>query len=393
MGKRTLRDLNVAGKRVLIRVDFNVSLDRGKVNSDQRILAALPTIEYLINQKAKVILCSHLGRPKGKVVEELRLAPVAERLSQLLGRSVIYVRDCLGKEVEQKVAQLREGEVMLLENLRFCPEEEENSVDFAGSLASLADIFVNDALSISHRAHASTVGVAQYLPAVAGFSMERELEYLGKVLTTPAHPFAALIGGAKVKDKIGLLEKISRKVDVLLIGGGMANTFLKAQGWEVGSSRVEEDKLDFARNLLKEVSENEGRLLLPSDVVIATGLESTEVKMVRLGEMPSGWQILDIGPQTVQRFAEELKKCRLIFWNGPLGVFSLPAFAQGTQALAEILAGLEATTVVCGGDTAAAVEKLGLTSHMSFISMGGGASLRFLEGATLPGVAALLDQE
>ncbi len=395
MKKQTVREREVAGRRILVRVDFNVPLDkaRGKVNSDQRLLAVLPTINYLIEQGAKVILCSHLGRPGGKVVEELRLAPVAQRLSELLGRRVIYVRDCIGPEVEREVAQLREGDILLLENLRFHPGEENNDPEFARALANLAEIFVNDALSVSHRAHASTVGVTHYLPAVAGFLMEKELDYLGRVLTIPARPFAVLIGGAKVADKIGLLERISQKVDVLLIGGGMANTFLKAQGWEVGNSRVEEDKLDFARHLLQEVSDNDGQLLLPSDVVVARGLDSGEVRTVRVGEVPPGWQILDIGPQTVQQFAKELKRCKLILWNGPMGVFEHPPFARGTWALAEILAGVEATTIVCGGDSAAALEKLGLTSQMSFVSMGGGASLRFLEGATLPGVAALLDRE
>ena len=395
MKKQTVREREVAGRRILVRVDFNVPLDkaRGKVNSDQRLLAVLPTINYLIEQGAKVILCSHLGRPGGKVVEELRLAPVAQRLSELLGKRVIYVRDCIGPEVEREVAQLREGDILLLENLRFHPGEENNDPEFARALANLAEIFVNDALSVSHRAHASTVGVTHYLPAVAGFLMEKELDYLGRVLTIPARPFAVLIGGAKVADKIGLLERISQKVDVLLIGGGMANTFLKAQGWEVGNSRVEGDKLDFARHLLQEVSDNDGQLLLPSDVVVARGLDSGEVRTVRVGEVPPGWQILDIGPQTVQQFAKELKRCKLILWNGPMGVFEHPPFARGTWALAEILAGVEATTIVCGGDSAAALEKLGLTSQMSFVSMGGGASLRFLEGATLPGVAALLDRE
>ena len=395
MKKQTVREREVAGRRILVRVDFNVPLDkaRGKVNSDQRLLAVLPTINYLIEQGAKVILCSHLGRPGGKVVEELRLAPVAQRLSELLGKRVIYVRDCIGPEVEREVAQLREGDILLLENLRFHPGEENNDPEFARALANLAELFVNDALSVSHRAHASTVGVTHYLPAVAGFLMEKELDYLGRVLTIPARPFAVLIGGAKVADKIGLLERISQKVDVLLIGGGMANTFLKAQGWEVGNSRVEEDKLDFARHLLQEVSDNDGQLLLPSDVVVARGLDSGEVRTVRVGEVPRGWQILDIGPQTVQQFAKELKRCKLILWNGPMGVFERPPFARGTWALAEILAGVEATTIVCGGDSAAALEKLGLTSQMSFVSMGGGASLRFLEGATLPGVAALLDRE
>ena len=395
MKKQTLKEREVAGKRVLVRVDFNVPLDKasGKVNSDQRLLAALPTINYLIEHRARIILCSHLGRPGGKVVEELRLAPVAQRLSELLGRRVIYVRDPIGPEVEREVAKLGEGDVLLLENLRFHPGEENNDPEFARALANLAEIFVNDALSVSHRAHASTVGVTHYLPAVAGFLMEKELDYLGRVLTIPARPFAVLIGGAKVADKIGLLERISQKADALLIGGGMANTFLKAQGWEVGSSRVEEDKLDFARHLLQEVSSSDGQLLLPSDAVVARGLDSGEVRTVRVGEVPPGWQILDIGPQTVQQFARELKRCKLILWNGPMGVFERPPFARGTWALAETLAGLEATTIVCGGDSAAALEKLGLTSQISFVSMGGGASLRFLEGATLPGVAALLDRE
>ncbi len=394
MKKQTIREIDVAGKRVLVRVDFNVPLDKatGKVKSDQRLLAVLPTIQYLAHQKAKVILCSHLGRPGGKVIEELRLAPVAQRLSELLGRQVLHVRDCVGEEAEQGVAQLREGEALLLENLRFHPGEEANEAHFAKSLANLADIFVNDAFSVSHRAHASTVGITRYLPAVAGFLMEKELEYLGRVLAVPAHPFAVLIGGAKVGDKIGLLEKISQKVDVLLVGGGMANTFLKAQGWQVGSSRVEEDKLDFAQRLLKEVSDNRGQLLLPSDVVVATRPDSAEGKTIKLGEVPLGWQILDIGPQTIKQFAKKLKQCRLILWNGPMGVFEQPAFARGTWSLAEVLAGLKATTIVCGGETAAALERLGLTSQMSFVSMGGGASLRFLEGATLPGVAALLER-
>lgn len=394
MNKKTVRDIDVAGKRVLVRVDFNVPQDKktGEITDDTRIKAALSTIKYLVDHKAKVILCSHLGRPKG-VTPELTLKPVAQRLGKLLGQPVPIAGDCVGPRAEGVAAALNEGGVLLLENLRFHDEEEKNDPGFAKSLASLAEMYVNDAFGTAHRAHASTVGVTKYLPAVAGFLMEKELVYLGQALAEPRRPFAMVVGGAKVSDKITMLENILPKVDSLVIGGGMANTFLKAQGYDVGKSKVENEQLDFAKGLIAKAKEKGVNLLLPVDAIAAEKFEAASPSQtVLVDKVPKDWQILDIGPQTVMRFSEEIKKAHTVVWNGPLGVFEFPAFARGTQAIASLLARLDATTIIGGGDTAAAVEQQGLASKMTHVSTGGGASLEFLEGKMLPGVAALLDK-
>jgi phosphoglycerate kinase len=388
--KKTIGDVEVGGKRVLVRVDFNVPLAEGKVADDTRIRAALPTINYLLEQGAKVILMSHLGRPKGRVVDELRLDPVAERLTELLGRPVRKLDDCVGPEVETAVAEMRPGDVILLENTRFHAEDESNDPAFARKLASLADIFVNDAFGAAHRAHASTVGVAEYLPAVAGFLMEKELTFLGQVLTAPEHPFMAILGGAKVSDKIGVIDNLLTKVDGLLIGGGMANTFLKAQGYEICQSLVEDDSLDVARETLKRAGE---KLALPVDVVVADRFDAeANSEIVSVDQVPEDWRILDIGPETVDLFKQRLAGARTVVWNGPMGVFEFPRFAAGTEAIARILAESGATTIIGGGDSVAAVEQAGLADKMTHISTGGGASLEFLEGKELPGVAALLER-
>jgi phosphoglycerate kinase len=402
--KKTVRDLDVKGKRVLVRVDFNVPLDGGKVADDTRIRAALPTIRYLMEREARVILMSHLGRPKGKVKEELRLVPVAERLAQLLDRSVAMAVDCVGEEVEIAVDRLMPGGVLLLENLRFHPGEEANDPEFVNQLASLGDIYVNDAFGTAHRAHASTEGVAHHLPAVAGFLMEKELSFLSKALESPEHPFVAILGGAKISDKIGVVDNLLGRVDALLIGGGMANTFLKAQGHQVGQSLVEEESLPLAQELLGKAGR---KLILPVDAVVADRfdaeaqsktislLPSLELGGGRGGgkeEVPEEWRILDIGPATVERFAQELSTAQTIVWNGTMGVAEFPRFAAGTQAIIEILAESQAVTIVGGGDTAAAVQQAGMVEKMTHVSTGGGASLKLLEGKTLPGVAALDDR-
>ena len=394
MNKKTLRDIDVTGKRVLVRVDFNVPLDKstGEISDDTRIRAVLPTINYLVDHRAKIILCSHLGRPKG-VTPELSLAQVAKRLSILLGRLVQLAADCVGPKAEQAVAALKDGEVLLLENVRFHAGDEDNDPDFAKSLASLAEIYVNDAFGTAHRAHASTTGVAQYLPAVAGFLMEKELLFLGKALADPKRPFAMIVGGAKVSDKITMLENILPKVDALIIGGGMANTFLKAQGYDVGKSKVESEQLDFARGLISKAKEKGIQLMLPSDVVVAERFEAgSPSQTVRVDKVPKDWLILDIGPETVSRFSKEIEKCHTVVWNGPMGVFEFPAFAKGTQTIMSLLAKLDATTIIGGGDTAEAVQRQGLANKMTHVSTGGGASLNFLEGKVLPGVAVLLDK-
>ena len=395
MAKQTVRDIEVKGKRVLVRVDFNVPLDaEGIILDDSRIRAVLPTVKYLLAEGAKVILCSHLGRPKGKVVAELRLAPVGQRLSELLGHQVTYVRDCIGAEVGQAAQRLKQGDVLLLENLRFHPEEEENKPEFARALAGLAEIFVNDAFGTAHRPHASTAGIANYLPAVAGFLMEKELEVLGKMLRRPAHPFAAVIGGAKVGDKVGLLEKILGKVDLLLIGGGMSCTFLRAKGYEVGRSAVELDKLSAARRVMERANRKSVPLFLPSDVVVAEGFDAfAHSLIVPIAEVPQGCYIMDIGPETIDQFTSKLQSCQTVFWNGPMGVFEFPKFSYGTSCIAKTLADLKATTIIGGGSTAEAVVEQGLEDKMTYVSTGGGASLRFIEGRTLPGVEALRDRE
>ncbi len=391
MDKKTIRDIQVAGKRVLVRVDFNVPLDKaGNITDDTRIRAALPSIQYLRDKGAKVILCSHLGRPKGKVAEEFRLTPVAKRLSELLGAPVTKTDDCIGPEVAKVVAAMKPGDVVLLENLRFYAEEEANDAGFARKLASLADLYVNDAFGTAHRAHASTEGVTHYLPGVAGFLMERELNFLGKALAAPTRPFVAILGGAKVSDKIGVIENLLPKVDQLIVGGGMANTFLKAQGYEVGASLLEADKIDLAKDLLKRAG---SKLLLPVDVVVADDFKAeARHQTVAMDKVPAGWRILDIGPKSTETFGAVLKKAKTVVWNGPMGVFEFPAFAAGTVAIAKALASTSATTIIGGGDSAAAVEQAGVADKMTHISTGGGASLEFLEGKLLPGVAALQDK-
>jgi len=390
MNKKTVRDVDVRGKRVLVRVDFNVPLAEGKVTDDTRIRAALPTIEYLLERGATVLLASHLGRPKDRVVEGLRMFPVAERLSELLGRPVIKLDDCVGPEVEAAAKAAKAGDVVLLENTRFHPEEEKNVPAFAAQLASLAEVYVNDAFGSAHRAHASTEGVARYLPAVSGLLMEKELEYLGGALAAPKRPFIAILGGAKVSDKIGVIQNLLSRVDALLIGGGMANTFLKASGYDVADSLVEDGSLETARELLEQAG---SKLVLPVDVTVADRFDAEAfAQVVAVANVPAGWRILDIGPRTLEIFRERLEGARTVVWNGPMGVFEFPKFATGTEAVARILAMLpEATTIIGGGDSAAAVEQAGLADKMSHISTGGGASLEFLEGRTLPGVAALLD--
>lgn len=396
MPKQTVRDIIVQGKRVLVRVDFNLPQDpmTGRISDDTRIHASLPTIHYLIDQKSKIVLCSHWGRPDGKVVESLRMAPVAKRLSELISQPVAVAPDCVGPGVEKMAASLKPGEILFLENLRFHKEEEKNDPGFAQSLAKLGEVFVNDAFGATHRAHASTAGVARYLPAVAGFLLEKELEMLGKALNNPSHPFASIIGGAKVSDKIAVLNNIMTKVDVLLIGGGMANTFLAAQGYSVGQSLLEADKLSFARELLEKAKARGVRLLLPEDVVVAEKLDAaSQTQTVPVSKVPPSAKIGDIGPQTIASYSLELKKCNTVIWNGPLGIFELPPFAAGTQAIARVLSTLKgATTVVGGGSTAEAVESLGLADKITHVSTGGGASLEFMEGKVLPGVEVLLEK-
>ncbi len=396
MNKMTVRDIEVRDKRVLVRVDFNVPLDEetGAITDDSRIQAALPTIEYLVDQKARVILCSHLGRPGGRVVEKLRMTVVAERLSQLLQRQVRITQDCIGSDVEQAVGELRGGDVLLLENLRFHPEEEKNDPAFAQALARLAEVYINDAFGTAHRSHASITGVTEYLPAVAGLLMEREITTLDGIMENPAHPFVALLGGAKVSDKVGMLENIADKVDSLLIGGGMAAVFLRAKSYETGQSLVEAGSLSTAFDLMEKADAHGVRLLLPVDVVVAdkTSGEAT-VEVVRIEKIPPNMKILDIGPRTIESFREELKKSRTVFWNGPMGMYETPQFAQGTKSIAWLLASLKATTIIGGGSTAEAVIEMKLADKMSFVSTGGGASLRFLGGRALPGVEALLNKE
>lgn len=394
MNKKTIRDIDVKGKRVLVRVDFNVPLDAQQhITDDTRIRAALPTICTLLDRDAAVILMSHLGRPKGRVVETMRLAPVARRLEELLGRAVQMAPDCVGESVERLASALQPGQVLLLENLRFRKEEEQNDPEFARQLAALGQVYVNDAFGSAHRAHASTEGVTHYLPAVAGLLMEQEIAFLGSALEHPRRPLAALIGGAKVSDKIAVLDRLLGMVDVLLIGGGMANTFLKAEGYEIGDSLVENEKLDVARGLLAKAKERHLELLLPLDVVIAdqVAIDAT-ARIVPVGSVPAGWRILDIGPQTAEAFRAALVGARTIIWNGTLGVAEMAPFARGTTALIEALVEYThhgATTIVGGGDTVAAVDQAGAAGQMSHVSTGGGASLELLEGRTLPGIAAL----
>lgn len=392
--KKTIEDIDVQDKKVLVRVDFNVPLnDKGEITDETRIQAALPTIQYLLDHGAKVILASHLGRPKGEVKPEFSLAPVAKRLDEILNTKVIFAKDCVGKEAQDAVASMENGQVVLLENLRFHKEETANDPQFAKELASLADIYVNDAFGTSHRAHASTAGVAEYLPAVAGYLIGKELSIIGKALDDPARPFIAILGGAKVSDKIGVIENLLTKVDCLIIGGGMANTFVKAQGFEMGKSLVDDERLGLALELMDKAKKKGIKIMLPSDFVVAKELKAgVETHVVPVDNIPADSMALDIGPSTRIIFSTEIKRAKTVIWNGPMGVAEIPEFAGGTKAIAEAMAASSATTIIGGGDSAAAVKKLGFADKMSHISTGGGASLEFLEGKELPGVAALNDK-
>ncbi|MFD2444664.1 phosphoglycerate kinase [Bacillus sp. CGMCC 1.16607] len=395
MNKKSVKDVDVNGKRVFCRVDFNVPMQDGQVTDDTRIRAALPTIQYLSEQGAKVILASHLGRPKGKVNEEMRLTPVAARLSELLGKDVQKADEAYGESVKQLIAEMTEGDVLLLENVRFYPGEEKNDPELAKAFAELADLYVNDAFGAAHRAHASTEGIAHYLPAVSGLLMEKELDVLGKALSNPERPFTAIIGGAKVKDKIDVIENLLEKVDNLIVGGGLANTFVKANGHEIGKSLLEEDKIDLAKSFMDKAKEKGVNFYIPVDFVVADEFSATaNTKEVDVTEIPANWQALDIGPKTAAIYKDVIEKSKLVIWNGPMGVFEFDAFANGTKAVAQSLADANDTySVIGGGDSAAAVEKFHLADKMSHISTGGGASLEFMEGKALPGVVALNDKE
>lgn len=389
--KKSVRDIDLKGKRVFMRVDFNVPFDRnGKIADDSRITAALPTIRYLQEQGCRIILGTHLGRPDGKVVESMRLTPVAERLGQVMGERVYTTDDCVGPGVEAAVAALQPGEVLLLENLRFHPEEEANDEEFARRLASLADVYVNDAFGTAHRAHASTAGIAKYLPAVAGFLMIKEIEELGGILSNPERPMAAILGGAKVSSKVAVLKNLLPRVDCLILGGGIASTFIKARGGAVGDSLVEDDYLETARQVMADAESRGVPVLLPTDVVIADRFAADAEHMtVSVGEIPAGWRILDVGPDTLEAYRDALDDCATIFWNGPLGVAEFPAFAEGSIGLALALAEMKARVVIGGGESAALVEQAGLRDRFAHVSTGGGASLEFIEGRVLPGVEAL----
>lgn len=393
MDKKTVRDLDVAGKKVLVRVDFNVPLnDKGEITDDTRITASLPTIQYLLEQKAAIILMAHLGRPKGQVKPELSLAPVAKHLGKLLGKKILFAPDCVGEAVQAAASKLKPGHILLLENLRFHKEEEKNDMEFAEKLASLADLYVNDGFGVSHRAHASVEGVTHFLPAAAGFLLEKEIQYVGQAVTNPLHPFVAIIGGAKVSDKIGVISNLLDKVDTLLIGGGMANTFLAAQGYKMGKSLVEEDKLDLAKELLAKAKKNKVNMLLPTDLVMAAAFApDAEHVTEKVKNLNQAYMALDIGAETSKAYAEALADAKMIVWNGPMGVFEMDAFCKGTEAVAKAVAKSRATSIVGGGDSVAAIEKLGLAKRITHISTGGGASLEYLEGKVLPGVAALDD--
>ena len=393
MDKKTVRDLDVAGKKVLVRVDFNVPLnDKCEITDDTRITASLPTIQYLLEQKAAVILMAHLGRPKGQVKPELSLAPVAKHLGKLLGKKILFAPDCVGEAAQAAASKLKPGHILLLENLRFHKEEEKNDMEFAEKLASLADLYVNDGFGVSHRAHASVEGVTHFLPAAAGFLLEKEIQYVGQAVTNPLHPFVAIIGGAKVSDKIGVISNLLDKVDTLLIGGGMANTFLAAQGYKMGKSLVEEDKLDLAKELLAKAKKNKVNMLLPTDLVMAAAFApDAEHVTEKVKNLNQAYMALDIGAETSKAYAEALADAKMIVWNGPMGVFEMDAFCKGTEAVAKAVAKSRATSIVGGGDSVAAIEKLGLAKRITHISTGGGASLEYLEGKVLPGVAALDD--
>lgn len=394
MNKKTIRDIDVVGKKVLVRCDFNVPQDENKnITDNRRIVSALPTINYLLENNAKIILCSHLGRPKGEVNTKYSLKPVAVELSRLLNREVKLANDVIGQSAKTLTENMKEGEIILLENVRYEAGEEKNDTNLSKELASLAQIYVNDAFGTAHRAHSSTTGVADYLPAVSGFLIEKELTFLGSTLENPQRPFVSILGGAKVSDKIGVIERLLDKVDTLIIGGGMAFTFLKAQGHKIGKSICEDDKLDLARELLAKAKEKGVKILLPIDTHVAKDYSNdVEDKFVHSQEIPDGWEGLDIGPETIELFENALKNAKTVIWNGPLGVCEFSKFTNGTYEVAKMLAKLDATTVIGGGDSAAAIEKMGLSDKMTHISTGGGASLEFLEGKKLPGIEALQDK-
>lgn len=394
MNKKTVKDIDLKGKKVLVRCDFNVPMDENQnITDNTRIVAALPTIKYLLENNCAVILCSHLGRPKGEFKPEFSLKPVAEELAKLLGKEVIMAKDVIGEDAKTKAAELQNGEIMLLENVRFHKEETDNDAEFAKELASMAEIYVSDAFGAVHRAHASTAGVAKYLPAVAGFLIEKELKFLGNAVSNPERPFVAILGGAKVSDKIGVIDNLLEKVDTLIIGGGMAYTFLKAQGYEVGNSICELDKLDLAIELMKKAEEKGVKFMLPIDTRLGkTENPEGESKTVKCTEIPEGWEGFDIGEETIKLFEEELKKAKTVVWNGPLGLFEVSQYAVGTNCIAKALAEANCTTIIGGGDSAAAVKKAGVEDKMTHISTGGGASLEFLEGKALPGIECLLDK-
>lgn len=394
MNKKTIKDIDLKDKKVLVRCDFNVPLDENRnITDNTRIVAALPTIKYLLENNCRIILCSHLGRPKGEFKPEFSLKPVAKELSRLLGKEVIMAKDVIGEDATSKAEKLEPGQILLLENVRFHREETDNDPEFAKKLASMAEIYVNDAFGTAHRAHASTAGVASYLPAVSGFLIEKELKFLGQALENPERPFVAILGGAKVSDKIGVIDNLLDKVDTLIIGGGMAYTFIKAQGYEVGNSICELDKLDLAKEAMEKAKEKGVKLMLPVDTKIGKEFKAdTESKTVLSTEIPEGWEGFDIGEQTIKEYEEELKKAKTVVWNGPLGVFEFDQFAIGTNEIAKTLASINATTIIGGGDSAAAVKKAGLQDKMTHISTGGGASLEFLEGKKLPGIECLQDK-
>ena len=394
MNKKTIKDIDLKGKKVLVRCDFNVPMDENKnITDNTRIVAALPTIKYLLENNCAVILCSHLGRPKGEFKPEFSLAPVAKELSKLLDKEVIMAKDVVGEDANKKAKELQAGQVMLLENVRYHREETDNDPEFAKQLADMAEIYVNDAFGAAHRAHASTAGVAQYLPAVSGFLIEKELKFLGNALNNPERPFVAILGGAKVSDKIGVIDSLLEKVDTLIIGGGMAYTFFKAQGYEVGNSICELDKLDLAKEAMAKAKEKGVKLMLPVDTKIGKEFKpDTESKTVAWTEIPEGWEGFDIGAKSIEMFTEEIKKAKTVVWNGPVGLFEFDQFAIGTNAIAKTLSEIDATTIIGGGDSAAAVKKAGLQDKMTHISTGGGASLEFLEGKKLPGIECLQDK-
>lgn len=393
MNKKSLHDIDVKGKRVFCRVDFNVPMANGEVTDDTRIRAALPTIQYLIENGAKVILASHLGRPKGQVNEDMRLNAVATRLSEKLGKNVIKTDEAYGPKVQEEISKMNEGDVLLLENVRFYPGEEKNDEALAKEFASLADVYVNDAFGAAHRAHATTAGIAKFIPAVAGFLMEKEISVLGKALSNPERPFTAIIGGAKVRDKISVIENLLDKVDNLIIGGGLAYTFLKAKGYEIGQSLLEEDKIDLANEFMQKAEAKGVKFYMPIDAIIADKFgEDANTQQVDIDGIPADWQALDIGPKTTALYADVINSSKLVIWNGPMGVFEIDKFAQGTKGVAQALADSDAYSIIGGGDSAAAAEKFGLADKMSHISTGGGASLEFMEGKELPGVAVLNDK-